>query len=165
MALFIQNIVRFVLLVLFQVLVLNNIEFLGLVNPYLYILFIITLPVRLPNWVTILLSFATGLLIDTFSNTHGMHAFAAVLIAFLRTGIIELFITIEEGNNPSPTFYTFGMNAYIKYVVLMILIYHIAFFTLEAFSFTHLWILMIKIILSSLVTFILIMGLQTIKSK
>jgi hypothetical protein len=88
-----------------------------------------------------------------------------VLIAFLRSGIIDLFITIEEGNNPSPTFYTFGMNAYIKYVVLMILIYHIAFFTLEAFSFTHLWILMIKIILSSLVTFILIMGLQTIKSK
>jgi rod shape-determining protein MreD len=165
MALFIQNIVRFVLLVLFQVLVLNNIEFLGLVNPYLYILFIITLPVRLPNWVSILLSFGTGLLIDTFSNTHGMHAFAAVLIAFLRSGIIDLFITIEEGNNPSPTFYTFGMNAYIKYVVLMILIYHIAFFTLEAFSFTHLWILMIKIILSSLVTFILIMGLQTIKSK
>ena len=165
MALFLQNTVRFLLLVLFQVLVLNNIEFLGLINPYLYILFIITLPVRLPNWVTILLSFATGLLIDTFSNTHGMHAFAAVLIAFLRSGIIELFITIEEGNNPSPTFYTFGMNAYIKYVVLMILIYHIAFFTLEAFAFSHLWILLTKIVLSSLVTFIMIMGFQTIKSK
>jgi rod shape-determining protein MreD len=165
MHLFLQNTVRFILLVLFQVLVLNNIEFLGYVNPYLYILFIITLPVKLPKWIAILIAFATGLLIDTFSNTHGMHAFAAVLIAFLRTGIIELFITIEEGNNPTPTFYTFGLNAYIKYVVLMVLIYHMAFFMLEAFSLAHIWLLLTKIVLSSVVTFIMIMGFQTIKSK
>jgi rod shape-determining protein MreD len=146
-------------------LVLNNIEFLGFVNPYLYILFIIALPVRLPRWISLLIAFATGMIIDTFSNTHGMHTFALVLITFLRTGIIDLFISIEDGNNPTPTFYTFGMNAYIKYVVLMVLIYHIAFFTLEAFSFVHIWLLLSKIVLSSIVTFIMIMGLQTRKSK
>jgi len=85
----IQNIIRFLLLVLFQVLVLNNIEFLGFINPYLYILFILSLPVQTPRWFALLLAFVLGLTIDTFSNTMGMHAFASVLICFLRNGIIN----------------------------------------------------------------------------
>ena len=83
------------LLVLIQVLALNNIQFLGFLNPYIYILFILSLPVKLPNWITLLLAFVLGLTIDAFSNTMGMHAFATVLVAFLRGGIINLFISID----------------------------------------------------------------------
>ncbi len=86
-----QNILSFVLLVLFQVLALNNIQFLGFINPYIYILFIIALPVKTPRWLSLILAFILGLTLDIFSNTLGMHAFATVLIAFLRNGIINLF--------------------------------------------------------------------------
>jgi len=160
-----QNIFRFILLVLFQVLVLNNIQFLGYINPYLYILFILSLPVQTPRWFSLVLAFAIGLTIDIFSNTPGTHTFATVLIAFLRNGIIKLFTSIEEGNNPTPSFYTFGVGAYIKYVVIIVFIHHTTLFYLEAFSFAHFWIISSKIVLSSLLTILLIMGIQSIKTK
>jgi len=160
-----QNIFRFVLLVLFQVLVLNNIQFLGYINPYLYILFILALPVQLPRWFLLILAFVLGLTIDIFSNTIGMHAFATVFVAFFREGIIKLFTNIEEGNNPTPSFHTFGVSAYIKYVVLMVMIHHTLLFILEAFSFSNFWIMLTKIILSSLVSIMLILGIQSIKTK
>jgi len=160
-----QNIFRFLILVLIQVLVLNNIQFLGYINPYLYILFIISLPVRIPRWFSLILAFAAGLSIDIFSNTIGMHAFAAVFIAFIRNGIISLFTSLEEGNNPTPSFHTFGVSAYIKYTVLMVLIYHAVLFSLESFSFYNIWVVSTKVLLSSLVTFILIMGIQSLKRK
>ena len=160
-----QNIFRFVLLVLFQVLVLNNIQFLGYINPYLYILFILSLPVQMPRWFLLILAFVLGLTIDIFSNTPGTHAFATVLVAFFRDGIVKLFTNIEEGNNPTPSFYTFGVSAYIKYVVLIVIIHHSTLFILEAFSFSHFWILLAKIMLSALVTTLLILGIQSIKTK
>lgn len=160
-----QNIFRFLILVLFQVLVLNNIQFLGYINPYLYILFILSLPVQTPRWFTLVLAFAIGLTIDIFSNTPGTHAFATVLIAFLRNGTIKLFTSIEEGNNPTPSFYTFGVSAYIKYVVLMVIIHHTTLFFLEAFSFVNFWIVSSKIVLSSFFSILLIMGVQSIKTK
>jgi rod shape-determining protein MreD len=160
-----QNIIRFILLVLFQVLVLNNIQFLGYINPYLYILFILALPVQMPRWATLLLAFGLGLTIDTFSNTIGMHAFATVLVAFLRNGIIKLFTSIEEGNNPTPSFHTFGVSAYIKYTVILVFIHHATLFTLEAFSFSNFWITLSKILLSSLVTLLMILGIQSLIKK
>jgi rod shape-determining protein MreD len=160
-----QNIFRFVLLVLFQVLVLNNIQFLGYINPYLYILFILALPVQMPRWFLLVLAFIIGLTIDIFSNTIGMHAFATVFVAFFRDGIIKLFTNIEEGNNPTPSFHTFGVSAYVKYIVVMVLIHHATLFILEAFSFAHFWLMLVKILISSMITIMLILGIQSIKTK
>lgn len=160
-----QNIFRFIILVLLQVLVMNNVQFLGYINPFIYILFILSLPVLTPRWFALLLAFALGLTIDVFSNTIGMHAFAAVLIAFLRNGIIKLFTALEEGNNPTPSFYTFGVGAYVKYVVLMVFLHHSTLFFLEAFSFAQFWIISVKILFSSLITILLILSFQSLKSK
>ncbi len=161
----IQNIIWFIVLVLAQVLALNNIQFLGFINPYIYILFVLSLPVKLPRWITLLLAFGLGLTIDAFSNTMGMHAFASVLVAYFRDGVIKLFTSIEEGNNPTPSFYTFGVGAYIKYIVTMVLLHHTTLFLLESFSFNHLWILIFKIILSSLVTILLILGICSLNKR
>ena len=160
-----QNILRFLILVLLQVLVLNNIQFLGFVNPYIYILFILSLPVKMPRWAALLLAFVLGLTIDIFANTPGMHAFASVMVAFSRNAVINLFISIDEGNNPTPSFYTFSVGTYVKYVVVMVFIHHFTLFFLEAFSFTHFWLVLAKIILSSAVTVLLILGIQSLNKK
>lgn len=160
-----QNIFRFILLVILQVLVLNNIQFLGYINPYLYILFVLSLPYQTPKWLTLILAFSIGLTIDVFSNTMGMHAFATVFVAFMRTGVINLFTSIEEGNNPTPSFHTFGVSAYIKYIVLIILMHHTVLFFLEAFSFVHFWIICTKILLSSLITIFFVLGVQSFNKK
>ena len=66
----------FILLILLQVLLFNNIQFSGYINPYVYILFILLLPVEIPAWILLLLSFAAGGIIDFFSGSPGMHASA-----------------------------------------------------------------------------------------
>lgn len=161
----IQNIILFIVLILAQVLVLNNIQFLGFVNPYLYVLFIISLPVSLPRWFTLILAFAMGILIDVFSNTLGMHAAAAVLIAYARSFIIKLFTSIDEGNNPTPSFHTFGVGSYIKYIFVMVFLHHATLFYLEAFSFSHFWLILFKTLLSSTITILIILGLKSMSRR
>lgn len=160
-----QNIFRFILLVLFQVLILSNIQFLGYINPYVYILFILSLPVRTPSWFALILAFLIGLNIDMFSNTIGMHAFASVMMAFLRNGTIKLFTSIEEGNNPTPSFHTFGVNAYVKYIVTMVFVHHTTLFLMEAFTLANFWMMLSKILLSTLVTLLVILGIQSLVKK
>ena len=162
---FLQNILSFVILILFQVLALNNIQFLGFINPYIYILFIIALPVRTPRWLSLILAFILGLTIDIFSNTLGMHAFATILIAFLRNGILNLFIVLEENDNPSPSIRSIGVAAYVKYLILMVFIHHFSLFFLEAFSFTHPGLVLSKIALSSLVTILILLGIVSLQRK
>jgi len=161
----IQNIILFIVLILAQVLVLNNIQFLGFINPYIYILFIISLPVSLPRWFTLILAFAMGILIDVFSNTLGMHAAAAVLIAYARSFIIKLFTSIDEGNNPTPSFHTFGVGAYIKYIFVMVFLHHATLFYLEVFSFAHFWLILFKTLLSSTITILIILGLKSMSRR
>ena len=137
MLVFIQYIVLFIVLVLSQVLILNNIQFLGFLNPYIYVLFVMSLPVKFPRWATLLLAFGLGLTIDVFANTLGMHAFATVLMAFAMPLITKLIINIEEGSNPMPSFRTFGLAVYVKYVFLLVFIHHITLFLLESFGFNN----------------------------
>ena len=117
MAVALQNILRFIFLILLQVFILDNIQFMGYINPMIYVLFILSLPVRFPKWALLILAFIMGLIIDVFSNTAGMHSFALVFAAFLRTPVINIFTSIDEGSNPTPSFHTFGVSAYVKYVV------------------------------------------------
>ncbi|HNX12344.1 MAG TPA: rod shape-determining protein MreD [Paludibacteraceae bacterium] len=165
MAVALQNILRFIFLILLQVFILDNIQFMGYINPMIYVLFILSLPVRFPKWALLILAFIMGLIIDVFSNTAGMHSFALVFAAFLRTPVINIFTSIDEGSNPTPSFHTFGVSAYVKYVVILVLIHHFILFFIESFSFLHLTLLIPKIIISSTVTILLILGLQSFKSK
>ena len=165
MALIAQNILRFILLVFVQVFVLNNIQLWGYLNPYLYVLFILALPVRLPQWIELLLAFVLGLTIDMFSNTMGLHAFATVFLAFFRYPVIKLFAETEEGANPIPSFHTFGIAGYLKYVVTLVIIHHFVLFLLEAFTFTNISALFLKALLSSLVTGLLIVAVQLLKKE
>ena len=165
MAVALQNILRFIFLILLQVFILDNIQFMGYINPMIYVLFILSLPVRFPKWALLILAFIMGLIIDVFSNTAGMHSFALVFAAFLRTPVINIFTSIDEGSNPTPSFHTFGVSAYVKYVVILVLIHHFILFFIESFSFLNLTLLIPKIIISSTVTILLILGLQSFKSK
>ena len=80
----ITRLVYFVVLVLIQALILNNIHFLRIATPFLYLYFIIKMPVGTSRDLVVLFSFLIGLVIDMFSNTPGMHAAACTLAGFIR---------------------------------------------------------------------------------
>ncbi|MFV0391716.1 MAG: rod shape-determining protein MreD [Paludibacteraceae bacterium] len=160
-----QNIFRFIILVLIQVYVLDNIQFLGYISPMIYVLFLLSLPVRLHSAIVMLIAFGLGLTIDMFNNTMGMHAFASVLIAFIRPAAIRVFTDFDQIYNPTPSFRTFGVRSYTKYVVILVLVHHTVLFFIESFSFLNFSQLIPKILLSSLVTILLILGIQSLERK
>jgi rod shape-determining protein MreD len=152
-----RYIFNFIVLILLQVLLLNNLQFSGYINPYLYVLFIITLPFSTPKWLLLTLGFITGIIIDIFMNTLGIHAAATVFIAFLRPSILNSFSPrdgYEVGTRPVPSDYGFGW--FFKYAAMMVLTHHLFLFFVEAFDTSEFLSTLWRSILSSIVSVLFI---------
>lgn len=162
------NLIRFILLVFIQVFLLKNISLYDLSTPYLYILFIMLLPFETPNVVLFILAFITGLTIDAFYDTPGLHTSASVLLAFVR--ILFISITVQkEGfdNEPEPTLSLMGFRWFFTYALVVTFFHHLFLFNMEVFSFTELEYTMGRVTLSTIFTvfLILVSGLLFFKKK
>jgi hypothetical protein len=153
-----RNIVRFILLVLAQVLIINNIQVNGYIVPYLYVLFILLMPFETPKWLLIISAFALGLSVDLFTQTPGMHAAAAVFMAFLRPYILEMSAP-RDGYEAGtfPRVYYYGFQWFLRYTVILVLAHHLILFYIEVFRFSEFFSTFLRVLLSSLITVILIM--------
>jgi rod shape-determining protein MreD len=80
----IVNIFRFLLLLAVQIVIFNNMNFLGYISPFPYILFIILYPVNSNKYGLLLASFFLGLTIDVFINSGGIHTAACIILAYYR---------------------------------------------------------------------------------
>ncbi len=153
-----SNIVRFVVLVLFQVLIFSNIELNGYINPYIYILFILLLPFETQGWLLLLSGFILGLAIDLFYLTPGMHASASVFIAFLRPYVLQYISPrddYETGTSPGVHYY--GLIWFAKYTAILVFSHHFFLFTIEIFRISEIHIIIVKTLISSFITTIIIL--------
>ena len=116
-----RGLVYFVVLVLIQVLILNNIHFLRIATPFLYLYFIIKMPVGTSRDLVVLFSFLIGLVIDMFSNTPGMHAAACTLAGFIREPLIRFFMGKDLPEGIYPSYKTFGYGGFFRYVPLFLI--------------------------------------------
>lgn len=153
----INSVLRFsaiiVLLILFQVLVLNNVQFSGFVNPYVYILIVLLLPSLIPAWLLLIISFLTGLIVDLFSGSPGMHASATLLAGFARPFVLRVISPrdgYEAGSDLSMSAY--GFRWFFIYASTIVLIHHTALFFLEVFRFADFFRTIFRILLSSIFT-------------
>ena len=160
---YIKRFAWFIGLVLLQVLVLNYFHIAGYSTPFLYIYFILKLDTGVSRNELMLWGFFLGLSVDIFSNTPGMNAAATVLLAFARPFIFRLFSPRDTFDDVEPSFKSIGISSFIKYVVAGVLLHHTALLTLEAFSFFDLPVLLLKIITSSLLTTLCILGIEGIR--
>ncbi|AEA43874.1 rod shape-determining protein MreD [Fluviicola taffensis DSM 16823] len=157
------NSIRFVLFVLFQVLILNNIEPGFGIYPMIYPLFIFMLPFQLGTVPLMLLSFIFGLVIDSFSNTFGLHASSAVIMAFFRPLIFK-WLSPRDGYESveSVNVYSMGGRWFLYAYGTLLLIHNTWFFFIESFKLNEfLWVLL-KIGLSVPTSFILSLLVQFI---
>ena len=161
------QIIRFVVLVLLQVLVINHIRLGGYVHPYIYLIFIMLLPFGTPKWQLLVLGFALGLSVDLFTGTPGLHAGATTLMAFCRPSIIKLISGNQKFENISePNIGQLGGIWFLRYALLMVLIHHFALFFLESFSIRLIGQVLLRILLSVPVsTFLIMMILYIFKSE
>jgi len=148
-----RNIFLFVVLILFQVLVMDNVLISGYMIPYIYVLFILLMPFETPRWLQLLAGFALGLAMDLFSGTLGMHTAASVLAAFVRPYLLDL-LSPREGYEPEtfPRIHFYGFLWFLKYAVLIVVIHHLALFYLEVFQLKHFLSTLLRVLLSSILT-------------
>lgn len=153
------HIIRFVLLVIVQVLLVNHIRLGGFVHPYVYLIFVLLLPINMPGWQLLLSGFGIGLVIDLFMGTLGMHAGATTMMAFCRPAIIKIvsgsqkFENIREPNLVQLDFYWF-----LRYTLCMVLVHNFTYFMLEGFSFHLVGQALLRILISAPVsTFLILM--------
>ena len=153
--LYLKYLSLFPVYILIQVLILNEILFFSYINPFLYILLIISLPLKTPKWFLLLYAFLLGFIIDLFSGTLGFHSTASVLIAFIKP--ITSKITIPHnilGDINEITLKKIGLKSYLMFSLLLILIHNACLFILEHVDF-NIYIFG-KIIASSFITLIII---------
>ena len=135
------NVIRFIGLYLFQVLILFNINIHPSVNLYIYPLFVLMLPIRIPHALMLGLAFSMGILVGISYNAVGQHAMAMTLIAFLRPTILSIMEPrggYESSHSPNKAH--FGLSWYFQYASIIILIHFCTIFYLETFSFTYITI-------------------------
>ena len=130
--------IQFIVLVLIQVLVLNNIQFSGYINPYLYILFVLWLPIDTPKWLVLILSMCIGIAVDIFSDTLGMHTSASIFLGYCRPYILKA-ISPRDGYdvNQKPSIQDFGFTWFLIYTTLCVLLHHLFLFFVEVFRFSE----------------------------
>ncbi|MCM1450411.1 MAG: hypothetical protein NC082_08715 [Clostridiales bacterium] len=161
-----QFILLFIMLVLAQVLVFNRLYLFETALPLAFIYFIMRLPVTLSSIAVMSLSFLLGLTVDIFSDTPGMNALSCTLLAVCRIPVLRLYFPREEDlTNPEPSMLSLGATVFMKYALSISIIYCIFFFTIEAFSMFNMMRLMMRIIGSSLFTFIVVMCIDTLMNQ
>ncbi|MEC3905582.1 rod shape-determining protein MreD [Tamlana sp. 2201CG12-4] len=156
--------VRFIALIALQVLILNHIDFLGYINPYIYILFIALYPIKNRRVVFIVLSFLLGIIIDVFLDTGGIHAAASVCIAYARPVILKTsFGTVYE--HQTIKFNTVDFGSKLTYFTLLTVIHHLILFSLEIFSISRIILVLQKTLFSSIFTIFLSVVITIIFSR
>lgn len=151
----------FLILMAMQVFVFDKVQFSGFINPYVYILFILMLPFDISGWLLLLISFFTGLTIDLFEHTPGIHAAATVFMGFARPGIIRL-VGEKEDLEPGqyPNVRDFGALWFFSYAVILVFLHHTALFYIEVFRFSEFFRTLLKAVMNTAMTTVLIMMLQ-----
>lgn len=159
--------IRFLLLIIAQVFLLNKVNLGGYINPFVYILFIMVLPFNMDRLSLLVLGFITGFTVDLFSGgIIGLHSAAAVLIAFLRPYIIKMVSSQREfDSGTTPSIKDMGLSWFVSYTILMTLAHHLYYFFLEKFSFFGFFGTIGRVLLSTIVSTMVILLCQYLEYK
>ena len=160
-----RNIIRLILFILVQVFVLNEIPPLHqYITPYIYFLFILWLPFNMGRNSLLIVSFITGLCLDFFTKTPGLHAAACVLVGYVRPFLVNLLMPQQgvEFNYREPSVTSLGFSQYVTYTVVLTLFHHAALFTIQAFQFGNILYLILKTLGSTVISLLLITVIEII---
>jgi rod shape-determining protein MreD len=156
-----RNVIRFIIILLLQVLVFNHIHVSGYVYPAFYVYFIMLLPFETAGWLLLASAFMMGLGVDLFTNSLGLNTAAAVFTAFIRPGVIRLLKSKKE-YEPGivPGIAHLGFRWFFFYSVILIFLHHGVLFFLEIFSVADPVQTLHRITASSIATIILVLFAQ-----
>lgn len=160
----IQFVILFVVLTLLQV-VCNKIILFDVATPIIFIYLLFRLPINLPKTALFSVAFFSGLAIDVFGNTAGMHALSCTLVSAIRIPVFNLYVSHEEDMaSPIPSIETLGFINYFKYALTLTIIYCLILFFIQAFTLNNILLTVERMCFSSILSFIIILGIDSLVS-
>ena len=165
MARLLNRLLMFVVLLVVQVLVLNHVWLLNVATPLLYVYFAITIPRNTEKGEVLVWCFLLGLLIDIFSNTPGLAAGSLTLIGMVQTYLVELFVPRDSAENLQVSAATLGWGKFSTLSGMLILLYCLVFFILEAFNFFDWQLWLLRAVCSSALTLLLMLAIESVRSR
>ena len=155
------NGISFVIYLFFQVLILKNSVLFGSAFCFLYIGYLLLLPVETnPLWL-MLVGFGMGLFIDMFYDSVGIHASASVAVMYIRNFWLAR-VTPQGGydNGAVPSLAADGLQWFLIYATPMVFVHHALLFFIEAGGFQYFGFTLLKVIFSTVYTMIVILIVQ-----
>lgn len=153
--------IMFVLLIPLQAIVFNHLILFNVAVPLAFLYLIVMLPVTLGTNICTLLGFLAGFLLDIFCDTPGVNALCSTVLAFARKPLFHLYVSMDDdlaGRSPSAR--SMGHAAYMKFIFTATVIYCAMLFTVEAFQFFNLWLLVLRILASTAYTFVVLYAID-----
>jgi rod shape-determining protein MreD len=160
-----KQIGRYVLVMVLQVLLFNQLQLWGVCHPYIYVLCLLMMPITLPHSMDMLIGAVVGLIMDIFCNSMGIHTAACILLMFIRPYLLGVMVNDKDRLNEQISLRAVGMEAFAKYVVILVLMHHMTVFLLAAWSWTHIGFVLMETLVSGIITISLIIGYNMLKYR
>ena len=153
-----KQIVRYVLVMMLQVLLFDQLQLFGVCHPYIYILCLLMMPITLSHSADMLIGAAVGLVMDVFCNSLGIHMASCILLMFIRPYLLGAIVSDKDRLSEQICLRALGIEALIKYVVILVVIHHLTVFMLAAWSWAHIGFVLMETLVSGLITSTIIIG-------
>jgi rod shape-determining protein MreD len=160
-----KQIGRYILVMVLQVLLFDQLQLWGACHPYIYLLCLLMMPITLPPIADMLIGGIIGLIMDMFCNSLGVHTASCILIMFLRPYLLGVILNDKDRLNEQVSLRSIGMEAFIKYVVIMVVVHHLTVFSLAAWSWYHIGFVLLETVVSSVITIFVIIGYNILKYR
>lgn len=150
--------------ILLQVLVINKLHIFGGVA-LVYLIAILRMPVEMSRVLQIVLGFMAGVVVDMFCNTPGIHTFALTTTAYLRHRVLTFYVVADDLKTGAPSLAKLGMETFVRYALTVVVIHTLVLYLLESFTFANFWNLLVKILVSIILTMMMIMAVEVATIK
>lgn len=162
---FFIRLLQMLVLAALQVLLFNHIHFNGYGTPLVYVALLLYIPANANRIATLLWAFCMGMLMDTFANTPGVSAAALTLAAMVQPGLLNASLPKEALEDLVPSYRSMGTWNHMRYLTILLLVHHLAYFALESFSFFNIRELGISAGTSLVATWLVIIIIETLRGK
>ena len=153
------------LLLALQVLVFNHLHLWGVAVPLVFVYLLLMFPKDTPRWEVMVWGFVMGLSVDVFANTPGVAAGAMTVTGLVQPVLLGLMLPKDTVEAFTPSYRLMGTWTYLRYVLMLVLFHHIAFFSLEFFSFFHWEHWLTELLGSWLLTVVVISVLERLRGS
>lgn len=156
---------RYIIVMLLQILLFDQLQLWGACHPYIYVVCLLMMPITLPHSADMIIGAVIGLIMDIFCNSMGVHTASCILLMFVRPYLLGVIINDKDRLNEQISLRSVGMEAFIKYTVILVLLHHLTVFSLAAWSWTHIGFVLLETVISSIVTILIIIGYNTLSYR